>query len=182
MDEKRVKDVMLPLEEYAVVPEDATFRDAILVLDKAQQELPRGRQPHRAVLVVDRDNKIVGKVGQLSFLRALEPKYGMFSDLDKLARARITPEFLTRIMEELQFWQDSISACCGRATSIKVKDFMNPVTECVDENAPLSEAIHRIIMWQTLSILVTRQDQVVGILRLSDLFAELTNHVKAMED
>ena len=173
---------MLSLEEYAVIPETATFRDAILALDKAQQKLPPGCQPHRAVLVVDRDNRIVGKVGQLGFLKALEPKYGMFGDLNKLAHAGLTSEFLTRMMEELQFWQDSISACCGRAASAQVRDFMSPVTERIDENAPLSEAIHRIIMWQTLSILVTRNDQVVGIVRLADLFTQIANHVKAKED
>jgi hypothetical protein len=54
---------------------------------------------------------------------------------------------------------------------------MIPVTESIDENALLTEAIHRIVLWQTLSILVTRGGEVVGILRLSDLFDEISCHV-----
>ncbi len=179
LDSKRVKDLMLSLNEYAVVSEDATLRDALLALDQAQRELPPGRQPHRAVLVIDRDGKVIGKAGQLTFLKALEPKYGVLGDLGTLARAGVSPEAVTSIMKHLEFWRDTISAQCTRAGSLKVKDVMVPATECIDEDAPLTEAIHKIVMWQTLSILVTRKGEVIGILRLSDLFSEIADSIRA---
>ena len=49
--QKYVRDVMLPLDEYAVVSEDDTLFDAFLALEKAQKKRPPGRQKHRAVLV-----------------------------------------------------------------------------------------------------------------------------------
>jgi hypothetical protein len=36
-------------------------------------------------------------------------------------------------------------------------------------------AIHKIIMWQCLSVLVKRGNEVVGILRTSDLINEIEN-------
>jgi CBS domain-containing protein len=177
LDSKRVKDLMLALSEYAVVPEDTTFREALRILDEAQRELPPGRQPHRAVLVVDQAGKVVGKAGQLAFLKALEPKYDALGDLGTLARAGLTREFVTSIMENMRFWQDSLSINCRRAGALKIKDFMVPTTECIDEDAPLTEAIHRIVVGQTLSLLATRHGEVVGILRLSDLFDEIANHM-----
>lgn len=182
LDSKRVKDLMLSLSEYAVVPEDATFREALRTLDEAQQVLPPGRQPHRAVLVMNREGKIIGKAGQLAFLKALEPKYGALGDLGTLSRAGLTREFVTSIMESLRFWQDSITTNCQRASSMKIKDFMTPVTECIDEDALLTEAIHRIVVGQTLSLLVMRHGEVVGILRLSDLFAAIANHMRETAD
>jgi CBS domain-containing protein len=182
MDSKRVRDIMLPLDEYAVVPAETTLREALLALDKAQATLPADRQPHRAVLVIDQNRQIVGKVGQLGFLKALEAKYRIFKDLGTLDRAGVSPERLDAMMDDLQFWQDSISVSCQRASSMKVKHFMTPVTECIDENAPLTEAIHKIVAWQTLSVLVTRQGEVVGILRLSDLFIEIANYIKQSAD
>ena len=182
LDSKRVKDVMLPLSEYALVSEDATLREALFALHEAQEELPPGRQPHRAVLVVDRDKNIVGKAGQLTFLKALEPKSSVLGDLDTLASAGVTSESVTSMMDNLEFWQDSISANCLRAGSMKIKDFMSPATECIDEDAPLTEAIHKIVMWQTLSILVTREGQVIGILRVSDLFAQIADNIRAAGD
>lgn len=178
LDSKRVRDLMLPLSEYAVVSEDATLREALLALDAAQQQLPPDRQPHRAVLVRNQAGKIIGKAGQLTFLKALEPKYRVLGDLETMARAGVTTEFVTSIMDNLGFWQNSISASCLRAGCIRIKDFMMPVTECIDEDAFLTEAVHRIVVRQTLSILVTRHSEVVGILRLSDLFTEIASCIR----
>ena len=47
---------------------------------------------------------------------------------------------------------------------------MHPVAEHVDANAPLREAIHKLVEFQTLSLLVTSADRIVGVLRLSDVF------------
>ena len=70
-----VSDLMIPLTEYATVSEDATLCDAILALEKAQGEFDQSRYRHRAVLVYDRQHKIVGKISQIDALKALEPKY-----------------------------------------------------------------------------------------------------------
>ena len=178
MDTKRVKDLMLPLDEYAVVPEDATLVDALVALEKAQGALPPGRHPHRAVLVVDKDGSIVGKLGHLAFLKALEPKYGLLGDMQTLSRAGLSSEFITDMMANMRFWSDESSDIRRRAHAVKVKDAMRQVDENIDENASLMEAIHCLVMWQTLSALVTRQGQAVGILRLTDLFAAVSEYVR----
>ncbi len=178
MDQKTVKDLMVPLEDYPVVPEGATLLDAIKALEAAQQHLPPGRQPHRAVLVEDGNKRIVGKVGQLAFLKALEPKYNILGDLETLARAGIRPDFISSAMEHYQFLQDNLSDLCWHGRSICVRDVMRPVTEHIPETASLREGIHQIIMLQTLSILVTRGTEVVGLLRLSDLFEEVARQMK----
>ncbi|UCG34397.1 MAG: CBS domain-containing protein [Phycisphaerales bacterium] len=182
LDAKRVKDVMVPLDEYAIVTEDATFREAIQVLEQSRQGLAPGRPPHRAVLVRNRQEKIVGKVGQLAFLKALEPRGRLKDDLGRLDRAGVDSEFVGIMMNSLEFWQDNLSVLCRRASSLKVKDFMSPVTERINGDAMLTEAIHKIVTCQTLSILVTEQGEVIGILRLSDLIAEIATFMSAMTD
>lgn len=178
MDRKLVRDLMVPLEEYAVVDEDATLLDAVHALDEAQKHLPPGRQPYRAVLVTDKKGNIAGKLGQLVFLNALEPKYSVLGDLGRLARAGVSPELVSSMMEHFRFLQDSLPDLCQRASRIKVKDVMHPTKESIDESAPLSEAIHRMVLGQTLSILVTRGSDPVGLLRLSDLFDVVTDQMK----
>ena len=89
--QKYVLDIMLPLNEYAVVSIDATLYDAFISLKEAQKKLPKGRQPHRAVLVVDNKGKIVGKLGHLGFLRALEPRYKNLGQLDMISKLRKKP-------------------------------------------------------------------------------------------
>ena len=82
------------------------------------------------------------------------------------------------MIENMRLWQEDLTDVCKQACHTKVKKVMRPVAENIDENASLSEAIHKMIMWQTLSILVRRKDNVVGILRLSDLYAELAKTMK----
>jgi len=179
---KWVRDVMLPLDDYALVPKETTMADAYRALVAAQKRLPPGREPSRAILVVDLQGNIVGKVGQLAFLKALEPKYDNVGDLGALSRAGLSADFISSMMENLKLWQESIFDISQRAHSTKVKDIMHPVTESIDEDAPLNEAVHKIVMYQTLSLLVTRGKKVVGILRLSDLFNEIGQQLNSWVD
>jgi hypothetical protein len=86
MNKKLVKDLMVSVESYPVIKRGSTLLDAILAMDKAQRNLPADRQPYRAVLVVDDWNKIIGKIGQLTFLNALSLNFNFFSELEKLDR------------------------------------------------------------------------------------------------
>ena len=49
-----VKELMMRLEEYATVSKEATLREALLALEKAQMTLDSSRHKHRAILVLDK--------------------------------------------------------------------------------------------------------------------------------
>ncbi|NIS15963.1 MAG: CBS domain-containing protein [Aliifodinibius sp.] len=178
MDSRRVKDLMVSLEDYAVIDEDDTLLDAVIALEEAQAKLPPGRMKHRAVLIKDKNGKIVGKLGHLAFLKALEPKYSSLGDLKTLARAGLSAEFVNSMMETYKFWDYKFEDICRRAKSIIVKEVCHPISENIDEDAPLSEAIHKFVMWQSLSIPVTRGNDIVGLIRLSDLYSEMSKVIK----
>lgn len=178
MDKTRVKEVMIPLAEYPVVASDATLLDAVVALEEAQQSLPAGRQPYRAVLVAEQGNNIIGKLGQWAFLMALEPKYFVHGDMGKLAKAGVDPALIDSMMEHYSFFQDSLPDLCSRAAGIRVRDIMRPVEDSIDENESLSQAIHKVVMHRTLSILATRESEAVGLVRLSDLFEVAADYMK----
>ena len=52
-----VKDLMVPLEEYATVSEDASLLDAVLALETAQRNFDQARYRHRALLVLDENKR-----------------------------------------------------------------------------------------------------------------------------
>jgi len=178
MDTQRyVIDVMLPLDEYAVVSEDDTVYEAFIALEEAQKKRSEGRQKHRAVLVKNSNNEIVGKLGHLGFLKALDPGYKNLGELDVISKAGLTKEFITSMMKNFELLQDDLDDIRIRTKTIKLKDVMRPMTEQVDINDTINEAIHKIIMWQILSVLVTKGGKVVGILRLSDLYDEVSKNI-----
>ena len=59
-----VSDLMVPLDEYATVNDDATLYEAVMALEKAQEKLDRKLRihPHRTILVYDTNKKITGKI------------------------------------------------------------------------------------------------------------------------
>lgn len=180
MDEKKIKDLMVPIDEYPIVKEDATLLDVVIALENALSRLPPGRQPYRAVLVADGGGKIVGKIGQLAFLMALEPKYNLLGDLEKLQTAGLSPDLVSLVMDHYRFFEERLSDVCQRRSSMRAADAMHPVSESVDEKASVADAIHKIVMWQQLSLLVTRGDEVVGLIRLADLYDEVAMQMKSL--
>ena len=178
----RVSDLMVPLDEYATVSDDATLYEAVIALEKAQEELNRKRHHylHRAILVYDKNKKINGKISQLDVLMALEPKYQEMGDMRTLSRAGFSPQFLESMMENFHLCDKSFSEMCTKAANIKVKDFMHMPTEgeYVEEELSLCEAIHQFVMGHHQSLLVTRAGEIVGILRLTDVFKEVFQMIK----
>ena len=178
-----VKDLMVPLSEYTTVSQEATLYDAVLALEAAQEVFDPKRHRHRGVLAFDKDNKIVGKLGLLDILRTLEPKYAEMGDLGPLSRAGFSPQFLKSMVEKFALWDKPLSDICSKAGRMKVKDIMYSPTEgeYVEENASLGEAIHQLVIGHHQSLLVTRGKEIVGILRMVDVFKEVCEAMKSCE-
>jgi len=53
--------------------------------------------------------------------------------------------------------------------------------EYVAEDATLDRAIHQLVIGRHQSLLVTHEDRIVGILRLTDVFMEICTLIKACQ-
>jgi len=62
---------------------------------------------------------------------------------------------------------------CIKAAELEVEDFMHISVEdeFIDHEATLDMAIHQLVQEKHLSLLVTQDDNTIGILRLADVFA-----------
>lgn len=180
-----VKELMVPLEEYATVPLKANLLEAVLALENAQKGIDPAKHKHRAILVVDEQRKrIVGKLGMFDILMALEPKYGELEAQGMLSRSGYSPDLISSMFKDHFLWSEPLKFICSRVPNLKVRDFMQPPTEVayIEENATLDEAIHQLVVCRYQSLLVTREKQVVGILRLSDVFTRICDIIRACDD
>lgn len=184
MKVKQVKEVMVPLSDYATVSADASLTDAIKALKAAQSDT-RYHHKHRAVLAFDKDQNIVGKLGFRDILKALEPKYRQFEHADDmgsigLSRFGFNMEFLSSLVDKLELWDESMEELVKKASGLTVKDIMYSPSkgEYVSEDTSLAEAVHQFILGCHQSLLVLNDGTVVGILRLADIFDQICEFVE----
>jgi CBS domain-containing protein len=178
--------LMVPIDEYASVGEDATLYEAVKALEKAQEELDRKHYQylHRAILVLDKNRKVIGKISQLDVLTALEPRYKKMGDMKHLSKAGFSSHFVKSMMESFSLCEMPFSSMCINAMNLNVKELMHAPTEgeFIEAEASLCEALHMLIMGHHQSLLVTTGGEIVGILRLTDVFKEGFQMMKSYEN
>ena len=176
MKDKKVKEVMIPLSDYATISENETLAAAIKELKEAKKDTKYTRK-HRAVLAFDDKNNITGKVSLRCIFKALEPKYRQFEHPENigsigLSRFGFSNDFLSSLLDNLSLWDETLDELVKKASSLKIKEIMYTPSngEFVSEDAPIAEAVHQFILGCHQSLLVTSNDEVVGVVRLADLF------------
>jgi CBS domain-containing protein len=183
MQSIKVGELMVPLAEYATVSEEATLTEAVLALEVAQKRFEGDREKPRAVLALDKKGRVVGKVDQWTVLWAIEPRYKQMGNLKDTSRYGFSPDFLRSMIESYGLWRKPLEGLCKKAAEMKVKELMQTPTagEFVGEDASLDSAIHLLVMGHHQSLLVTREEDIVGILRLSDVFNKICESIKACQ-
>lgn len=184
MKKMTVRDIMVPLDEYATIHKDATLFDAVLALEQAQQQYckPEAQYKHRAILVFDDQNKVIGKLSQLDILRSLEPKYRKALDRDsRIMASGFSQEFLRSMVKQFALWDKPLVDICRKANNMKAKDcmYVPEPGEYVDIDDSLDMAMHQLVVGHHQSLLVTENGGIVGILRLTDVFREIVSAMKA---
>ena len=175
---------MIPVSDYATVCESDTLAQAIKTLKEAQGNTKFAHK-HRAVLVFDRNNKVIGKLGYRGILKALEPKYRQFEHAEDtgtigLSRFGFNYDFLHSLVDRLALWDESLEDLVNHASGLRVREIMCTPTrgEYVNPEAPVAEAVHQFILGCHQSLLVGEEAKVVGIIRLADIFDLVSDLVK----
>jgi len=179
----QVKELMVPLSEYATVPEGSTLFEAALALEYAREEFDHTKYKHRGVLILNKDGQVVGKLGQLDVLRALEPRYDDQQDISVLAQYGFSLNFVRNLRKQRRLQASPLKDICSKAAKLKVEDFMQAPSEgeFIDQEASLEIAVLQLVMGRHLSLLVTCDRKIVGILRLTDVFAAVFHTMKECE-
>ena len=111
---------------------------------------------------------------------ALEPKYGELEATGVLSRSGYSPQIIKSMLKDNFLWSGTLQFICSRAPDLKVRDLMEVPADGVyiEESATLDQAIHQLVVCRYQSLLVTRDDQVLGILRLSDVFTQICDKIR----
>ncbi len=182
MKTRPVEDLMTPLSRCATVSKDATLGEAAAALKNSQNESGI-KHPGQAVLILDDKRRVVGKVDAICLLRALEPKYDRMLPQKHSYHMGFSLKFQKTMLEQLGLWEGPMEHICRKAASRTVESFMIKPEEgeFIKLDATLDQAIHQLVMGSHESLLISDGNRIVGILKLTDVFEEVSNAIAACE-
>jgi Mg2+/Co2+ transporter CorB len=113
-------------------------------------------------------------------LRALEPRADNHNSIKNLIQFGFSHEFVSDLRKKQRLKAAPLKDLCRKSYELKVEDFMQTTAEgeCIDHEATLDIAIHTLVLGNHLSLMVTKDKQIIGVLRLSDVFAAVFHSMK----
>ncbi|MBW2367845.1 MAG: CBS domain-containing protein, partial [Deltaproteobacteria bacterium] len=181
MKKTYVKDIMVPLSDYATVSKNANLLEAILALENETKTYGEKPYRHQSVLVVDEKGDVIGKVSQMDIMAALEPNYKKIgTDID-LSHYGFSLAFIKAMQDQYDLWEKPLAELCNNVDTINVTKIMyTPAdNQKVKKSDTLDTAMHQILMGRHHSLLVTKRNKIVGILRSTDVFNCLFDKIGA---
>jgi CBS domain-containing protein len=163
-DDQKVKDLMIPLEDYPHIPCWFTLRQAMAIIREAAIKCEGAFEP-RAVLVFDEKYQLMGILTLRDMITGLEPEF-----LQQTSLVKMDPN-LTVVMGDLS------GPNMRTASQRPVSEVMSPIKATVDGSAPIAKALYLMIKENVGLMPVMQAGKVAGMIRLSDLFNEITKVV-----
>ena len=166
---KKVADLMIRLEDYPHIPYWYTLRQAMAIVREAAIKFEGTFEP-RSVLVFDEKYHLLGILTLPDIIRGLTPK------LLQGAMGKLQDAFdLDSVLSDLE--ADLTGPQVKEASQTPVSEVMSPIKATVDVGDTLAKAIFLMVKEEVSRMPVMQEQKVVGIIRLSDLFQEVSDFV-----
>jgi CBS domain-containing protein len=161
---KQVRELIIPLEDYPHIPYWFTLRQAMAIVREASIKFEGSFEP-RAVLVFDEKYQLLGLLTLRDIIKGLEPRFLKETELVK------TDPSLTVLLGDL--FGPNLKA----QSQQPVSEVMSPIRVQADAQDNFVKALYLMVKADVGLMPVLESGKVIGILRLSDLFNELSRLV-----
>ncbi|MFZ0448969.1 MAG: CBS domain-containing protein [Desulfatiglandaceae bacterium] len=180
-DEKRVKDIMIPIEEYRKIDQGAPLRQALGLLKKGHEDMKAGKAGlfHRTLFVTDAKNRIVGKLSMYDVVKGLVPEMARKPEMSRALYSVLSSRAL-EVADEVRDFQDrfkwlhhGFKDLVRQESGKKVGDIMSPVHPVLKEEDSINQAIYAIFKENIRQPLVARDGEITGVVDSIHIFDEL---------
>ena len=172
--ERKVKDIMTPVDNYTTVTVDTTIRDAVDKLMESLSRLATGNMireaGHRSLIVFDRDGNYARLLRVKDLIREVRPAYLSVPESSKADSVRFSHVFTDG-------WDGLFTIQMRALAEKKIGELTLDSPPMIDEDANLMEVADLLFKTQRTRLIVTSGKKVVGILREQDLFFEIVSIV-----
>ncbi len=174
--EKRVAEIMIPLEHYTTIAENSPVSEAIARLRQsfsARMSTSKLMETgHRSLLVFDAAGALCGVLTIRDLLDAIMPAY--------LSAPK--PSTADSIQYSPMFWRGMFNREVNVVARKQVSQIMSPAPQSIDSQANLMEAAFIMSDGNCRRLVVRRAGTVVGVIREQDLFFEFERVARLKSD
>jgi CBS domain-containing protein len=179
--EKRVKDIMSPIEEYNMVQEDDRLCDVLRILRDNFRKL-QAREPgeyHKTLFVKNADGEIVGKLSIFDLIRGLVPEAAKSASPEFLHYRAISmrtggvEKEIAAIQERFKWLDHSFFDLVKAETQKTVKEVMSPIHPMLEEEDTINKAVYLMFKENIRQPLVVREGKIVGVVSIMCVLPEL---------
>jgi predicted transcriptional regulator len=180
MDTINVRDLMIPVDKFPKISHSAKFFEAISALETAQENYLSGKAEQRILLVTDDQGKVIGKISPIDVFRGLETNYAKV-DAEATVKRFGFKYIWESMQKDYQLWESPFKDLCRRAGDIQIKDFNEalPDGQAVSAEDTLDKCFHLFVMHRHDSLFVLKDNNIIGLLRFSDVYRKVSETIKS---
>jgi len=178
IDVIRIKEIMIPIEDYPSVSPETTIHEAMAIMEQASLHVAGRRSLPRVLLVLDEQGVLKGTVRRRDIMRGLEPKYLVTQPLNyrkKLFDVSIDPNLS-------QLSPSHLVKGIREQAEKPVSTVMRPIEIGIEANDHVIKAIYEMVGYGLTLLPVVEDGNLVGIVRTVELFKELSHIVHFLEE
>ena len=174
---RKVRDVMVPLADYATTGPDNLLKDAVLEMRKIYCEVETGEcteAGHRTSLVLD-EGKLIGIIDFRTILKTLIPELAG-SLGQKLSALGVSIAFAEADASDLDESEAGFAERVVKYSETKVSDMMLKIHgKGIQADSRLIDGLRMLYKFKVTVLPVYDGEELVGVLRDSDLFLATAN-------
>lgn len=156
---KTAGDIMVPIDDYVTISEDATLYEAIKVMRNSFHRDGKAWYGHRSVIVLGSSGKLVGVLSLKGLLKAAGLK-----ELDR------DPDF------KAESWGWYYVNRLREESKLRVKDVMRPLAVAtVNAGDDVGEVALSLLKHQVNSLPVLKNGRLAGMVRTLDIFMVMSD-------
>ncbi len=179
--DKRVKDILIPIEEYEAVSIDSQLCDALAILKRNYEQIKKSRKGelHSTIFIRDHEGKIVGKISMYDLVKGLVPESVKGPEMSRAYYSVLSSRVLevSREVSEVQarfkWLHSSFFELIKQEARKPVKDVMSDVYPLLTEEDTINHAIYIMFKEGVRQPLVVKDGEVIGVVTLKAIFDEM---------
>ncbi|WP_051305690.1 CBS domain-containing protein [Desulfogranum mediterraneum] len=163
-----IRELIIPLERYPQVNEEQSVEEAVREVMAFHRD-PAQLTPHALVLVVNAHNQLVGRLSLMDILRGFAPR--LFASVQVEQFDGKEGEFPGLAA----FHEESLYAEWTRNRQKSIRPLVRPLDLTLEADSHILKALVMMSGHHAYHVPVTEGGQVIGVLRLEEIFMVTCN-------